>query len=58
MQLRLGIAVAVAQAPAATLIQPLAQELPYATGATLKRKKRERKREGEKNEETKVDFLW
>ena len=39
MQLRSGVAVAVAQAAVPTLIQPLAQELPYATGATIKRKK-------------------
>jgi len=30
--------VAVAQAPAAALIQLLAQELPYAAGAAVKRK--------------------
>ena len=29
--------------PAAALIQPLAQELPYATGSTLKRKKKKEK---------------
>ena len=34
-----GIAVAVAKASAAALIQPLPWELPYAKGATLKRQK-------------------
>ena len=34
------VAVAVAWAAAAALSQPLAQELPYAMGAALKRKKK------------------
>ena len=37
-QKRLRSSVAVAQAPAAALIQLLAQELPYAAGAAVKRK--------------------
>ena len=40
MWLRSGAAMAVAQAPAAAPIRPLAQELPYATGAVVKRKKK------------------
>ena len=39
MQLGSSVAVAVAQAPATVLIQPLAQELPYATGAATKKVK-------------------
>ena len=34
------VAMAVAQASAVAQIQPLAQELPHATGAALKRKKK------------------
>ena len=37
MQLRSGIAAAVAQAGSAALIGPLAWELPYASGTALKR---------------------
>ena len=37
-QLRSGIAMAVSVAEAAALIQPLAWELPYATGVALKNK--------------------
>ena len=40
MQLRSGVAVAVAQASTAALILPLAQELSYATGGAIKRKKK------------------
>lgn len=41
----LALSQAVAQAAAATLIQPLVRELPYATDAAVKRtKKRERKK--------------
>ena len=39
MWLGSGVAMAVAQATAAAPIQPLAQELPYATGTAIKRKK-------------------
>ena len=39
MQLGSSIAVAVAQALATALIQPPAQELPYATGAATKKVK-------------------
>ena len=39
MWLRSGVAVAVAQVGAATPLQPLAWELPYATDAALKKKK-------------------
>lgn len=39
MWLRSVIAVGVAMAAAAAWIQPLAQEIPYATGAAIKRKK-------------------
>ena len=39
MWLGSGIAVAVAQASAVALIQPLAWEWPYATGAALKKTK-------------------
>ena len=35
MQLGSSVAVAVAQAPAAAAIQPLAQELPYVAGAAV-----------------------
>ena len=45
MQFGCDIAVAVMQASAAALIQPLAQELPYAAGSAIKRK-RERERMG------------
>ena len=38
MHLRSDVAVTVAQASAATLIRPLARELPYAAGAALKRR--------------------
>ena len=38
MQLRSGVAVAMVQAEAATLIRPLAQELPYAAGMAIKNK--------------------
>ena len=51
MQLKSGVAVAVAQATAAVAIQPLAWELPYATGSALKelkKKKKERERESER----------
>ena len=40
MCLRSTVATAVAQASAVAQIQPLAQELPHATGAALKRKKK------------------
>ena len=39
MWLGSGVAMAVAQASAPAPIQPLAWELPYATGVALKRKK-------------------
>ena len=39
MRLRSGVALAVASAAVAALIRPLAQELPYATGVAIKRKK-------------------
>ena len=39
MQLRFGIAMAVAEATAATPTRPLAREFPYAAGTVLKRKK-------------------
>ena len=39
MQLRSSVVVAVAQAPDAAPIRPPALELPYATGAAVKRKK-------------------
>ena len=42
MPLRSSVAVAVAEAPAAALIQPLAPELPCAAGAALKRKEKKR----------------
>ena len=35
-----GVAVAVVQASAVAPVQPLAQELPYAKGAAVKRKKK------------------
>ena len=38
MWLRSVVAVAVARQEAAALIRPLAQELPYATGAAIKKK--------------------
>ena len=38
MQLRSGVVMAVAEAPDAVLIQPLAQKLTYATGMAVKRK--------------------
>ena len=38
-----GFDVAVAVASAAALLQPLAWELPYATGAAIKRKKKKKK---------------
>ena len=43
MWFRYGVDVAVTQATSAALIRPLAQELPYATGAALKRKINSRK---------------
>ena len=47
LQMCLGssVAVAVAQASAAALIQPLAQELPHATGVTVKRKRKKGKKD-------------
>ena len=39
MQLRFGVTVVVAWASVAALIQPLAQELPYAEGADIRKKK-------------------
>ena len=42
MQLGSGIAVAVAQPSAAASIWPLAQELPYALGVGIKRKKKKK----------------
>ena len=39
MQLRSSVTAAASQASAAAVIQPLAQELPYAAGAVAKRKK-------------------
>ena len=44
MGLRSGIAVVVVQASAAALIQPLAWELPNATGAAIKRRKEKKKK--------------
>ena len=38
MQLRSGVAVAVAWPAASALIRPLAWELPYAAGVALKKK--------------------
>ena len=49
MQLRSGAAVAVALALAAAPIQPLAQELPHASGATIKGKKKKKKTERERD---------
>ena len=43
MRLSSGVAMAVTQATAAALIQPLAQKLPHATGTAIKRKKKKRK---------------
>ena len=39
MQLRSSVAMAVAKTSATAPIRPLAQELPYATGAVIKRNK-------------------
>ena len=54
-----GIATAVAQVSAVARIQPLAQELPNATGEAIKKKKKERK---EKKKEIKrkspSSLLW
>ena len=47
MQLGSGVAVAVAQAPAPAPILPLAQKLPYAAHAAIKRKERKRPKERE-----------
>ena len=44
MRLSSGVAMAVTQATAAALIQPLAQKLPHATGTAIKRKKKKKKR--------------
>ena len=44
MWLGSGVAVAVAQPSAAASIQPLAQELPFAAGMTVKRKKKSGRR--------------
>ena len=44
MWLRSSVAMAVAQASAAAQIRPLAQELPYAPGAAIKRKKERKKK--------------
>ena len=44
MQLRSGIAVAVAWSAAVAPIQPLAWELSYAMGVALKRKKKKKKK--------------
>ena len=49
MQLRSCVAVAVALALAAVGIQPLAWELPYATGAAGRKEKEERKKERKKD---------
>ena len=43
MHFRSGVAVVVLQASAAALIRPQAQELPYATGVAVKRKKKMQK---------------
>ena len=44
--MRLGsrVVVAVAEAAAAALIQPLAREIPCAAGAVIKRKKKEKRK--------------
>ena len=44
MWLRSGIAVAIEEAGTETPIQPLDWELPYASGAALKRQKRQKKK--------------
>ena len=59
-QMRLGYsaAVAVAQASAAAPIQPLTNELPYATAVALKRKRKrkERRKEGREGGRKKTDL--
>jgi len=42
---------------AATLIHPLAWELPYATGAVLKRKKKKKERDRESKRHSNKKFL-
>ena len=42
MQLGSGVAMAVTQASAAVLIQPLAGELPHSTSASIKRKEKKK----------------
>ena len=44
MQLRSGAAMAVAQAPAAAVMQLLPQELPYAIGPAIKTKNKQMKK--------------
>ena len=58
MWLGSGIAVAVAQVTAAARIQPLAQELPYATGAALKRKGKKRKEKKRKEKKKESGPKW
>ena len=43
MYLGSGVAMAVAQAPGAAPIQPLAWDLPYATAVAIKRKEKKKK---------------
>ena len=57
MQLGPGIAVAVVQPAAATLIQLLAWELPYATGEALKRKEKKRKKKRTPNQSSEIEHL-
>ena len=49
MQLGSRVALAVSRLAAVVLIQSLAWELPYATGETLKRKKKKRKERKQAN---------
>ena len=44
MRLRSNVAMAVVWPSPAALIQPLAQELPYAAGVAIKRKKKKKKK--------------
>ena len=54
MQLESGVAlVAVAWATAAAAIQPLAWELPCATGAAIKKRRRRREKRKKKSEKQK-----
>ena len=57
MQFRSGVTMAVAWAAAATPIWPLAQELPYATGATVKKKEKKKKTMIDKNLKTTIKYF-